>query len=209
MVNLYLRQPPGERVPARMPRPAQAVHLGLPAALRHARRLGGERGSRLAQVSEQVGGGPARAGLDRVGAGLLARILRGHHAGPRPDEQVTQPVRIAGNVREDMPAAPAGQQRRLSRLAVGEPFRGGQQAVRRVSQLALQLGGIVHPWRSHPSLARVIILAYGLSGRNPGTAAAPGGQAPAALAGFRGNVGHRAPAEKPGAAVARKRPEPR
>jgi len=138
-----------------MPAAADTVDADPPCWLRHASRLVLERRGRLAQVRQQLGGWPPGTGLDCVVTGLQARVLRGHHARPRPDEQVTQPVRVAGEVTEDMPAAPAGQQRGLPCLAVGEPGGGAEQAAGRLRQPGLQFPRVVshgtHPVHSgHP-----------------------------------------------------------
>ena len=120
------------------PRPRTPWTADRPAGARHAGRLGRNAAAESRRsASSAAAGRPAPASM-RLIAGLLARVLRGHHARAGPDQQVTQPVGVPGQVREHMPAAPARQRRGLPGLAVGQPGGGGQQAAGRVGYPALQ-----------------------------------------------------------------------
>src|SRR5271170_2712589 len=127
VVDLQLRQPPRQRVPGRVRLPANAVHAGLPGRLRQARGLGRQRRGRLRDVGAQFGRGTPRSGLDVLVAGGGARVLRRHHPGTRPGQQVAQPVRAAREVGQQVPAGPAGQQRGLPRPRVGDRGRARKQ----------------------------------------------------------------------------------
>jgi hypothetical protein len=159
-MDLHLGQPPEQREPGRVCQPVHPEHRHVPGAIRHGRRLGGKGGRGLLQVGGQRRRGAAGAGRDPGLPRLPARVLRRPDPGPGPDQQVAKPVRVAGQVRQHVPAAPAGQPRGLPGLGVGEPVRGGRQpAGRRVDPRPQAAGVAVHRVSSRSVPPRPAILA--------------------------------------------------
>src|SRR5262249_13770745 len=70
---------------------------------------------------------------------LRAGVGRALLPGPGPDQQIAQGIGVTGQVREHVPARPAGQQRRLPELGVGDDPRRAEQALGRVVDLVTQL----------------------------------------------------------------------
>jgi hypothetical protein len=105
---------------------SDAVHLGGPVRVAELGSLGAEGRRRVGEVHYKLARRPASTGRDLLVAHLHARVLGRDGAGPRPDQQVRQPVGVARKVSQYVPAAPARQCGRAAGLLVGNPGDGCQ-----------------------------------------------------------------------------------
>ena len=74
----------------------------------------------VVDVRNQLRGWPPGAGLDGSSASLTAGIHGGLDARGDPHGEVAERVGVAGEVGQDVPARPVGEQRRAARLVVGQ-----------------------------------------------------------------------------------------
>src|SRR5215467_12336331 len=79
--------------------------------------------------------------LDVQIASLSAAVLRSHHAGASPDQEIAQAVSVARDVRQNMTAAPARQQRWFPILLIADPRCCAQHARSRDGHSCLKGGG--------------------------------------------------------------------
>src|SRR6266568_7404571 len=103
-----------------------------------------ERSRRVPHVRGQNGGTPCGPGFDVGVPRFLALVHWDLRAGACPAQEMSEPIRVACNMGENVTAGPSGQQGGFASLPIAEPGNGREQALGRGLDACQRLADLVH-----------------------------------------------------------------